>query len=72
MLKNFQDQLLNNLVLRGIQNIGRVLPRKITDNLFKRKELLKKNHGLLIQLVQISRLLSLDFIDVNHGYERYL
>lgn len=32
LLKNFQDQLLNNLVLRGVKNISKVLPRKIIDN----------------------------------------
>ena len=32
LLKNFQDQLLNNLVLRGVKNISKVVPRKIMDN----------------------------------------
>ena len=32
MLKNLQDDLLDNLVLRGIKNIKKVLLRKITDN----------------------------------------
>ena len=31
-LKNFEDELLNNLVLRGIKNISAVIPRKITDS----------------------------------------
>jgi len=31
-IKNFQDQLLENLVLRGIKNISKVIPRKISDN----------------------------------------
>jgi len=33
LLKNFQDQLLENLVLRGVKNISKVIPRKISDNL---------------------------------------
>ena len=33
LLKNFQDQLLENLVLRGIKNISKVIPRKISDNI---------------------------------------
>ena len=33
MLKNFQDQLLDNLVLRGIKNIDKLIPRKITDTM---------------------------------------
>ena len=28
ILKNFQDQLLNNLVLRGVKNISKVLDKK--------------------------------------------
>jgi len=43
-LKNFQDQLLDNLVLRGIKGLNKLIPRKITDSLilddgsYKRKE----------------------------------
>jgi len=33
LLKNFQEQLLENLVLRGVKNISKVIPRKITDNI---------------------------------------
>ena len=33
LLKNFQDQLLQNLVLRGVKNISKVIPRKISDNI---------------------------------------
>jgi DNA-directed RNA polymerase II subunit RPB1 len=32
LLKNFQDQLLENLVLRGVKNISKIIPRKISDN----------------------------------------
>ena len=32
-LKNFQEELLNNLILRGVKNISNVLLRKITDSL---------------------------------------
>jgi len=45
ILKNFQDELLNNLILRGIKNISAVIPRKITDSLeedngsYNRKEI---------------------------------
>ena len=34
MLKNFQDQLLDNLVLRGIKDIDKLIPRKITDTMY--------------------------------------
>ena len=67
MLKNFQDQLLNNLVLRGIQNIGSVLPRKITDNLIQEEGTFMKKESWVIDTVgtNLLGLLSLDFIDVN-------
>jgi len=36
ILKNFQDQLLNNVVLRGIKNINKVILRKIKNNLVEK------------------------------------
>ena len=33
LLKNIQHDLLNNLIIRGIKNINKVLLRKITDNM---------------------------------------
>ena len=33
ILKNFQDQLLDNIILRGVKNIEKVVLRKITDSL---------------------------------------
>ena len=35
LLKNFQEQLLDNLVLRGVKNINKVIPRKILDSMIK-------------------------------------
>jgi DNA-directed RNA polymerase II subunit RPB1 len=32
MIKNFQDQLLQNVVLRGTKGINKVILRKIKDN----------------------------------------
>ena len=42
ILKNFQDELLNNLVLRGIKNINKIIPRKINDNVENIDGILKK------------------------------
>jgi DNA-directed RNA polymerase beta' subunit len=46
ILKNFQDELLQNLILRGIKGINKVIIRKIKDNIkeieggvFKKKEI---------------------------------
>ena len=33
ILKNFQDDILNNLILRGVKKISNILLRKITDSL---------------------------------------
>ena len=33
ILKNFQEQLLNNIALKGVKNINKVILRKITDNI---------------------------------------
>ena len=41
MLENFQDDLLDNMVLRGVKNIERVIP-KITDTLFDEDGVYKK------------------------------
>ena len=70
MLKNFQDQLLNNLVLRGIQKIDRVLPRKITDNLVEEEGVYVKKDAWVIDTVGTNLLdiLALDFIDVNRTF----
>jgi len=67
MLKNFQDQLLKNLVLRGIKNIDRVLPRKIADNLIQEEGTFIKKESWVIDTVgtNLLGLLALDFIDVN-------
>jgi DNA-directed RNA polymerase II subunit RPB1 len=35
LLKNFQDNLLNNIVLRGVQGIENVLPRKLQNMVVK-------------------------------------
>lgn len=67
LLKNFQDQLLNHLVLRGIQHIDRVLPRKITDNLIQEEGTYIKKEAWVIDTVgtNLMDLLSLDYIDIN-------
>ncbi len=36
ILKNFQDQLLDGIVLRGVKNVNKVILRKIKDNLVEK------------------------------------
>jgi DNA-directed RNA polymerase II subunit RPB1 len=42
ILKNFQDQLLQNVVLRGIKGINKVILRKIIDNMIEHNGIYKK------------------------------
>ena len=70
LLKNFQDNLLNNLVLRGIKNIDSVLPRKITDNMVEEEGSYVKKTAWVIDTVgtNLIDLLALDFIDANRTF----
>ena len=67
ILKNFQDQLLDNLVLRGVKKIDRVIPRKITDTVKDTDGVYVKNETWVLDTVgtNLLELLSLDYIDVN-------
>jgi DNA-directed RNA polymerase II subunit RPB1 len=38
LLKNFQDNLLNNIVLRGITGVNNVIPRKLSTTFVQKKE----------------------------------
>lgn len=70
MLKNFQDQLLDNTILRGIKGIKKVTPRKITDSLIEEDGAYVKTETWVLDTVgtNLLDLLSLDFIDVNRTY----
>lgn len=64
-LKNFQDQLLDNLVLRGITDIQRVIPRKITDSVVLEEGTYVTKPIWVLDTVgtNLLELLSLDYID---------
>ena len=68
ILKNFQDELLNNLILRGIKNISNVLLRKISDSLDETDGNYNKKEIWVLDTVgsNLLKLLSLDNIDVNN------
>jgi len=65
-LRNMQDTLLNNLVLRGVKGINKVFPRKVANNL----QLVDGNYTSKTSWVldtegtNLMSLLALDFIDV--------
>ena len=65
MLKNFQDQLLENIVLRGVKNINKVNLRKIRDNVREINGCYQKEDIWVLDTVgtNLIDVLSLDYID---------
>jgi DNA-directed RNA polymerase II subunit RPB1 len=65
ILKNFQDQLLQNVVLRGIKGINKVILRKIIDNMIEHNGIYKKQDIWVLDTIGTNLLdvLGLDFID---------
>ena len=65
ILKNFQDQLLQNIVLRGIKKINKVILRKIKDNLVEKSGSYKKQEIWVLDTIGTNLLdvLGLDYID---------
>jgi DNA-directed RNA polymerase II subunit RPB1 len=65
ILKNFQDQLLNNIVLRGIKGINKVILRKIQDNVFEKNGVYNKKDIWVLDTIgtNLLEVLSLDYID---------
>ena len=64
-LKNLQDDLLNNLILRGVKKISKVLLRKITDNSEEVDGKYNKREIWVLDTVgtNLLKILSLDYID---------
>ena len=65
LLKNFQDHLLNKIVLRGIKNIKNVTLRKITDNVVENNDKFESKTIWVIDTVgtNLLDLLGLNYID---------
>lgn len=65
LLKNFQEQLLNNIVLRGVSSIKNCLVRKLQNNVIKEdgKYVKKELYVLDTTGSNLLETLSLDFID---------
>jgi DNA-directed RNA polymerase II subunit RPB1 len=70
ILKNFQDTLLNNIVLRGVKNIDKVILRKIKDNLVEKSGAYIKKDIWVLDTIGTNMLdvLGLDYIDPNRTY----
>jgi DNA-directed RNA polymerase II subunit RPB1 len=67
MLKSFQDNLLKNIVLRGIKGINKINLRKIKDNVVLRSSVFEKKEIWVLDGVgnNLLDVLGLDFIDKN-------
>ena len=67
ILKNFQDQLLNGIVLRGVKNINKVILRKVKDNLIEKGGAYKREDIWVLDTIGTNLLdvLGLDYIDSN-------
>jgi DNA-directed RNA polymerase beta' subunit len=65
ILKNFQQQLLQNVVLRGIKGINKVILRKILDNMVESNGLYKKQEIWVLDTIGTNLLdvLGLNYID---------
>jgi DNA-directed RNA polymerase II subunit RPB1 len=70
LLKGFQDNLLDNLILRGIRSLSKVMPRKITDSLIHVDGRYEKQETWVLDTVgsNLIDLLALDYIDVNRTF----
>jgi DNA-directed RNA polymerase beta' subunit len=66
ILKNFQDNMLNNIVLRGVKGLSNVLLRKITDSVVKVDGVYTKKETWVLDTTGTNLLaaLALDYIDV--------
>ena len=70
ILKNFQEQLLQNVVLRGIKGINKVILRKIKDNMIENNGVYKKQDIWVLDTIGTNLLdvLGLDYIDTNRTF----
>jgi DNA-directed RNA polymerase II subunit RPB1 len=70
LLKNFQDQLLENIVLRGIKRIKKVILRKIKDNVTEQSGVFKKKEIWVLDTIGTNMMdvLALDYIDPNRTF----
>ena len=70
ILKNFQDQLLQNVVIRGIKGINKVILRKIKDNVVENNGLYKRQDIWVLDTIgtNLLEILGIDYIDNNRTF----
>ena len=70
ILKNFQDQLLQNVVLRGIKGINKVILRKIKDNVVEKGGIYKREDIWVLDTIgtNLLEILGIDYIDSSRTF----
>lgn len=70
LLKNFQDKMLNDVVLRGVPNIGKVILRKEPGRMVLEDDVFKPKDAWVLDTIgtNLRHLLSLDYIDTTKTY----
>ena len=70
LLRNFQDNLLNNIALRGIPGITNVLPRKLQNMVVKEDDRFVQKDVYVLDTAgtNLMDVLAYDFIDNNRTY----
>ena len=70
LLKNFQDSLLNNIVLRGVNGIENVIPRKLQNMVVKEEGKYVKKDVWILDTTgsNLMETLAIDFIDNKRTY----
>jgi DNA-directed RNA polymerase II subunit RPB1 len=65
LLQNFQEHILDNIVIRGVEKINSVTLRKITDNIIKEQNIYSKKESWVLDTVgtNLIKILGLDYID---------
>jgi len=70
MLRNFQETLLNNIVLRGVQGIRNVAPRKLQNFVVKDEGKYSRKDTWVLDTTgtNLMEVMGLDYIDSNRTY----
>ena len=70
ILKNFQETLLQNVILRGVKGINKVILRKIKDNMIEKNGVYSKQDIWVLDTVGTNLLdvLALDYVDSRRTY----
>ena len=70
LLKNFQDALLNNITLRGIRGVNKVIMRKVQDEVIKKDNDYVNKEFWVLDTVgsNLLDILSLDYINVSRTF----